>query len=127
MARGGKQKGAGRPKGMLNKKTIEQKMFSERLRERINLKADKWLEAIEKSAVGFEIETGKVDDEGKKVKKKVGPNPIAWDIAMNRAFGKVTDNIDLKVEGQLTLVEIMNERRKAAEKIIQNRRAEQKS
>lgn len=126
MPRGGKMPGAGRRKGSLGKKTIEQQMFSERLRERINEKADKWLDAIEKAAMGFSVDSGRLTPDGKSIKKTFGPNAIAWDIAMNRAFGKVTENLDLNVKGQLSLVEIINQRRKEAEEILKKRRNESK-
>lgn len=84
--RGGARKGAGRPMETSNLRAQE---FRKALAEKIALESDQWLEAIKASALGHYAVIN-----GTKIYKK-SPDASAWEKAMDRAFGKPKQEIDV--------------------------------
>jgi DNA-directed RNA polymerase subunit RPC12/RpoP len=93
---GGRQEGAGRPKGSKNKATIEKEKAEELFKQRILEN----LEPIFKAQL--KIATGK------------NPNIKAIDSFIERLFGKAVQRTDLTKGGARTITEIMREAKEEA-------------
>lgn len=94
MPGGGRQPGAGRPKGMKNKSTIETEAFRAYLRQKISEAAEELIEAMVTKAKGCAI-IDKKDDTGERI-YDLPPDPQAFKVLMDYSHGKKND---VKVEG----------------------------
>jgi hypothetical protein len=68
--------------------------FRERLAKRIRDDAERWYEAIDDVATGHRFQ----DENGNIYKKS--PDPKAWSIAIERAFGKMKQEMDVTTNGK---------------------------
>jgi len=108
---GGKRPNAGRPKGAKNKKTIEQTMALEMLRERISAEWKEIINSIIQLALGVWVER-KIGAKKIKVYQKA-PDAKAIEYLMDRFIGKVTQPVG---EGKDGLSELTNTIRAILEK-----------
>lgn len=85
----------GRP---LASHTLQRQLFRKALAEAITKDADKWREAIQDGALGHYAMTKTKDGEIKVYKKS--PDVSAWNAAMDRAFGKPEQAVDVTSGGE---------------------------
>jgi len=88
-------KKAGRPKSTA---TLETQTFREALAKRINGEMESWVEPIEDLAKGHFVEIEGKDGTTKVYKK--APDSAAWQRAMDRAFGKAAQSVDVTSDGK---------------------------
>lgn len=77
--------------------TLYAQQFREKLAKQIMKDSKSWLTAIEDAAKGHFIIKQTEDGEIKVYKKS--PDPMAWEKAMNRAFGKPQETVNLQNNG----------------------------
>ena len=95
MPLGGKREGAGRKKGSV---ALAAEFFRQKLAEDIRKEATEWLNAIKDPARGIFREVKQPDGTYRVYKE--APDPEAWEKAMNRAFGKPAESMDLTTNGK---------------------------
>ena len=78
--------------------TLIKQEFRKALAERIKKDADKWIDAIQDSALGHWMEVKQADGTVKVYKTK--PDPSAWQKGMDRAFGAPEQEVDLTSGGE---------------------------
>lgn len=85
----------GRPLGTA---TLIRQKFREALAKKIDAEAEDWLTAIRDSALGHYVQLQRKDGTVKVYKKS--PDPAAWREAMDRAFGKAEQSVDVTSGGK---------------------------
>lgn len=85
----------GRPKAS---KTLKTQIFRDLLAKRIAEDMDSWIDPIEDLAKGHFLEVVGKDGEVKVYKK--APDARAWNIVMDRAYGKPEKKVDITSKGE---------------------------
>ena len=95
---GGRKKGAA---------SIAAEMFRNELAKKIEAESQEWLDAIKDTALGHYV-MQKTKDGDVRVYKK-SPDPQAWEKALDRAFGKPKQDLDITSNGE-TFGDVDNEK-----------------
>jgi hypothetical protein len=86
---------AGRP---VATPTLVKQLFKKALAERINEDLESWVTPIEDLAKGHFVEVRTAEGEVKVYKKS--PDAKAWQVVMDRVFGKPEQSVDLTSKGK---------------------------
>lgn len=102
----------------VSKSTLYAQQFREALAKQIMEDSKSWLKAIEDAAKGHYVI--KQTENGEVTAYKKSPDPVAWEKAMNRAFGKPQESVDITTQGEKIGKEMEHERLLEMQRAIKN-------